>query len=243
MILTAPTGSYLTVLPKGPLDPISIIYTISSGPPPRDTSSYQQIPEGIKDQKHSSRHFSDAIRRATVGDLVYTTKLSSPVKVNNGSKLFGYGQILEFVDETPVVVATAFSSSLTTKHNNSYVDLASLGLDDEEQHNLAEEAVITQRELLNKIGDLQKRQSSLAIDMIDLQGQINEATKVILGLETILSINGTGNDRIYIVYNKVKSKLTNLTEILTATTVAYNIIPDQISMIRDSLTALTTLVK
>lgn len=242
MIVTAPSGSYLTVLPKDHLDPTSVIYTISAGPPPRDQSPYQKIPNGIKDMRRPVREFTDQTRRGTLGDLVYTTKMANPVKALNGAKLFGYGEILDFVDEAPVVItSTAVSDNITTKHNSNYVDLFNLGLDATEQTDLANEATIAQHQLLLQIGDLQKQRSSLEIDISGLQGQINEATKIVVGLNAVL-IAAPGS-KMVATRDKVQTKVDSLKDKLIQVSAAYNKIPDQINILRSSLGALTDLVK
>ena len=241
MILQAPTGSYLPILSKGPLDPISIIYTVSAGPPPRSTAPVLKIPDGVRDQLKYARLFTDKERRATIGDLVFVTKTTNPVKVHGGSRPYGYGQILEFIEDEPEnpITAVPVSDSVVTKHNNSYLDIANLGLTAEDQEELAAEALATQRSILDQISELQKRRSSLEIDISDLQSQINEATKALAGLRTILNSGG----RVQKMVEKVNIKLLGLNAQLESISIEYNSVPDKITTLYDNLVTLTDLVK
>lgn len=240
MILQAPTGSYLSLLPKGPDDPTSVIYTISAGPPPRSIGAFQKIPTGIMIMPRPKRQFTDAMRRAVLGDLVYTTKTANPVKATGGSKLFSYGQVLDFTDVQPdSLILTQVSDQVATKHNNNYIDNTALGLDDDDQQLMADQAVAAQRVILDQIADLQKQRMSLGVDITSLQGQINDATKIINGLNAIATSGGS----VTTIQSKINVKINTLNTLLTNATNAYNLIPDQIEALRNSLTTLTDLVK
>jgi hypothetical protein len=239
MILLAPTGLYESILPTSPSDPTSVVYTISGNQPPRDESVYQRLPPGVQLYRRGPLLFSQAVRRAVIGDLVYTSKTASPTKATTGSQLFAYGQVLDFTDDVSDTAAAGTTDTITTKHNSNYIDLSVLGLDDSDQDVIASLAVVAQQSILDQIGALQKLLNTLAADIVGLQGQINEATKVYSGLTTIAK-TGTSIGQLG---SRVQATLNSLNSQLSAATTQYNAIPEQISALRDSLANLTSLVK
>ena len=177
------------------------------------------------------------------------------MKVVGGWQLYGVGQIFDFSavssesgsgsgsessSESPIdIVSTPVSNNITTKHNNSYLDIGSLGLDLADQQELAIAAQQAQQDLLGQVGILQEQRLALGADIVTLQGQINEAKRALNGINAIAT---TGID-VIAVQQKISDLLLSLNKQLIIATTAYNLIPDQIMSLRNRLTNLTDLVK
>lgn len=242
MILRAPTGSYLSVLPKGPEDPASVIYTISNNDPPRSSADFLKIPDGIKKKLRDSRIFSKFERRLNLGDLVFTTKSSSQAKVTGGTKIFSYGQVLDFNTAEPTTInAVPAARTITTKHNSNYVDKSSLGLAASEVETLDDEAIVAQDLILGTIETLQKRRLVVEADIINLQKSISEVKKVIGGVDAII-LTGSTPDMVQIKNKLIAKQLVSQAQ-LEAAILELESIPASIKIQLDALNALTELVK
>lgn len=243
MIITAPTGSYKTQLPQDPLDPTSVIYTISSGLPERIDASFLRIPNGIRKKPREDRLFSLGERRRHLGDLVYVSKTTSPVRAADGSKPYSIGQILDFTTdlETPTIIPNPVGDEITTRHNSNYIDQARLGLSDSERLAIDTGAVAAQRKILDQVDTLQKRRSSLELDIANSKRIINEADKVISGLDTILSVDQSSD--MVPVRIKLVAKRDMERDRMNSAIAELNEIPGRIRTLRDNLLALVELVK
>lgn len=239
MILLAATGQYKTLLPKGPEDPASVVYTISAIDPPRTDGPYLKIPDGILYQQKAERLFTSERRRQSLGSLVFTTKVASPVKAKNSSRLIACGQVIDFTDEE-LALAVAFSSdTIIAKHNNDYINIESIGLTEDESDEIAVQARIAQRSVLDSIEELQKELHLLEVDINNIQAKINESTKVLNGLTIIDNISHTMGATIL----KIQDSINLLNSELTVATSRYSQIPSLIEQKKAELLTLVNLVK
>ena len=239
MILLAATGQYKTLLPKGPEDPTSVVFTISANEPPRTDGPYLKIPDGILFQQKSDRLFTSERRRQSLGDLVFTTKVASPVKAKNSSRLMACGQLIDFTDAELIIAATFPSDTVISKHNNDYINIESVGLTTDESDEIAIQARAAQRAILDSIEELQKELHQLEVDINNIQAKINESTKVLNGLLIIDSVNHTMGATI----SKLQANIGVLNSELTVATSRYVQIPSLVEQKKAELLTLVDLVK
>ena len=242
MILYAPTGLYRSELPVKPTDDTSIIYTISAGLPPRVILSFSKIPNGIRNQQHTQRLYSTQMRRQYLGDLIYTSKTNNPITISDADNLVSVGQVFDFTaNDQPVASLDPVGDSITTKHNNDYIDEARLGLSDIDSTNLASSATNAQRQILDMIDIIQNRKQTLEVEIQNYQKTINEASKVIAGLNIILNISPS--DSCKNMLDRIMQTQQMASDSMNAAITELNTIPDQISALRDNLVSLANLVK
>lgn len=242
MIIKAPTGAYNTVLPKNPEDPTSIIYTISNMDPPRSNLQFTIIPNGVKYELRAPRQLTQVTRRKVMGDLVLTTKDASPTKALDGTKLFSFGQVLDFEAQvTNTILPRMVGDTISTRHNANYVDNSKLGIDNDEKLNIDATALNAQKIILNDIDALHKSRTTLEADIAEYQRTINEINRVIIGLDAILAL---GDDaEIMKTRTKLDARRKSDQNKLNRAVSQLNKIPAQIQIKRDALLALAELVK
>ena len=240
MIITGPTGSYATVLPKSPSDPTSVVYTISSGIPPRPELHFIQLPTGLERMQRDGRVIPDNVRRDSLGALVFVSKDNQPGQVPTGNQLFFFGQVVEFSDIEQTAV-NVVNSSIETEHNQYYANLDSVGLSSDEFSGISEDAVAAQKQILAELEGLQKQKSDLEVDIVSQQKIISEASKVLSGLEVILYTD-PNNQKITNAIAEVQAKQQLAESELVALVDALNAIPDAVHQKHDQLRALAALI-
>lgn len=243
MILRAPTGSYRTVLPKGPEDPTSVVYSISAQDPPRSSQFFIGIPDGIRRRIRDERNFTTEQRRKRMGDLIFTTKSASPFRTLEGARLYSYGQVTSF-ETGPATVSIAPTNKIEkieTKHNNNYIDPVLVDLDSSEQLKVETDAIAAQRKILDDIERLQKSRAETESAITNYQKVLAEIVKVLKGLNAIIAADPESD--VTAVRSKLLTKQKDTQDKLAAAVDRYNSIGPQITRKRDGLLALSELVK
>jgi len=240
MIINYPTGSYVTVLPQDPDESTSVVYTVSDTDPPRLPLNTSQIPTGIEARARSPRTMSDAVRRANLGELIFTIKNNQPADTVVGGQLFYVGEVLEFTNETTNSVGT-INSAIETQHDLLRVGPENIGLNNDELLNIEANAVAVQTQTLLELEGLQKRKDDLEVDIISQQKIINEANRVISGLDIILD-KDPGNIGIQNAKAQVEQSKNTAQETIDNDIVELNTLPDSIRAKHDELRSLATLI-
>jgi len=240
MIINYPTGSYNTVLPARPSDSESVVYTISSTKPPRTSLNVIQIPMGIVAKQHVKRDLPDTLRRSNLGVLALTTKENRPGVTGTGNQLFYAGQILEFTDSSAVEIAN-INSSLETEHDQHYIDPDSVGLEQSELDDVSANAFVVQRQILSELEALQKRKDDLEAEVVTQQKVLNEANRVIAGVDVILE-NDPDNQEMKNVKARMQAVVTTATAAIDEIVAELNTLPAAIRVKHNSLRSLATLI-
>lgn len=240
MIITHPTGSYDTVLPTVPSDSTSVVYTISDTTPPRFNLNFTQIPFGIQDKQFPARTLPDAMRRDNLGALVFTTKDNKPGIIETGNQLFYAGQVIEFSD-SEVVAITDINSAIQTSHDQQYTDPSSVGLNSDEMDDITASAIAAQKQILLDLGTLQKRKDDLQVDMVSQQKIINEANRIIGGLDAILAVDPTKQE-IIDIRAQLQVEQQAAQAAINADIVELNTMPAAVGAKHDQLRALAVLI-
>lgn len=240
MIISRPTGLYSSILPKGPDDPTSVVYTISYDEPPRSTLAFTHIPTGVEMRPRPERPLDPSIRRVNRGQLVFTTKDNKPTKVQEGNSLFYVGQILGF-DQVVAQDIITVNSAIDTEHDQYYVNGDDIGLDAESMNAVSQGAEEAQKVILADLQVLQKQQDDLQVVIVTQQKIINEANRVIEGLDVILATS-PDNEPIKAAKAKAQQALETAQATSDAAVTELNTLPTLIKEKHDQLRALATLI-
>ena len=239
MILNHPTGSYIDILPDDPEDSTSIVYTVSSNDPPRSSLDALQVPTGITNKPRNPRTNTDEMRRESVGALALVSKKDRAGLTGSGNQLFYVGQVLAFTTSTTTAIED-INSDVDVPHDRHYIDAASVGLTDTELDMISVDATEAQSIVLAELETLQKRKNNLNVELVNQQKIINEADRVISGLDTILS-QGTDSELQQIRTRMVERKNAAETEINEITT-ELDAMPEAIRTKHDELRSLSTII-
>ena len=242
MILNGPTGLWRTVLPTEPNDAGSVVYTISSIDPPRSELLFLKIPAGIEQKQRPIKSFTLRERRLALGDLIFVLSIANASKAASSMPAFKIGEVLEFENSTsediePMLVGR----QIETQHDIYRIDNDLMGITNEQDDTISDEAGIAQTILLNEIRELRIRYSDFEIDIKEQQKVINERNKVINGLDAILSINADA--QIAAIKIIQQENLVNDRSNLDALIESLNIIPNQIGAKVDELNNLSVFIK
>lgn len=189
MIIRYPTGQYQDAgqLPKSPSDPANVTFTISNEPPKRPNDLVLQLPVSEEDHKRSPLVYSDPVRRANYGELVFTVVQSNRTFVGSNRKLFDIGEYLDFSDEPTIPVdQPSIPLIVDLQHNTNQLDLADSGLSDTEIASVTAQSTEKKKELENSLAGIQAQILSEQAEIGENQKSINEVRKVIAAVQQIL---------------------------------------------------------
>lgn len=164
-----------------PSDSGNITFTISSEDPRRSQQTFLRLPPAEELRRREARVFSDQERRLASDDLIYSFSTGNVDRSGSSMKLFEIGQILEFEDSdiTEEVGLDVGPIFIDIQHNTNILDLAKLGLSNDEIEFIVEEASLQQKELETAYTNLQIDIAKFESDIVEIQKQINETNKVI----------------------------------------------------------------
>ena len=190
MIIRFPTGLYKSVLPvDGKAG--NVTYTISIQDPPKTNVRITQIPPGEELQPAPDKIFDDATRRAQFGELIYTIAENSRSIPGSNTKQFELGEILEFEENPPTQEIQPLESptSLEIRHDTNVLDLASLGLSNEEIDELVAGSEQKQAELEKEFNSKNTEAKNLDTAITENQKKINETNKAIKATREVFDIS------------------------------------------------------
>jgi len=179
------------------------------------------------------------IIRQNMGALVYTVKATNNAVTQSGNQSFYPGQIIEF-SETIAATVVPMDSAVETQHDQHYIDPASVGLDQSSMDEVAHKASEAQKMVLVTLDGYQTQQTTYKADIVSQQKIINEANRIISGIDSILLVSPDEN------MQRIKTQM----EIKVAeaqTTIDNDIMQlDNLNVLiqgaRDQLTALAVLI-
>jgi hypothetical protein len=172
-------------LPKGPSDPGNITFTISNNDPSKIQGNFIIYPVAEKLRKRPPKTYDRERRRVSLGDLVYTITKGGVSSIGRSTKLFEVGQSLEFDDETIEANFNTPPNQLELQHNTNLLDLAGLGLTDDEINQLTNNAASFKENLEKRITVLQNNIANNQSEIIELQKTINESNKALDALNAL----------------------------------------------------------
>lgn len=243
MIINRPTGTYRDVLPKFPEDSTSVVFTISNTTPPRSLPlGFTQIPDAIKLSEKPVRIHDEKLRRANLGQLVFVSKTMDNSKVSTGNQLYYPGQVFDFVETQEDQSIVLVDSGIETQHDQYVPDNNSVGVSDEEMSVINDNAVEAQRVTLDGLNSLQLQLNDTNADIVTQQKTINEANRIIDGLQTIL-ISDPDDEDIQQSLETVNAKLIEATAELASLVEVRNSLPAKIRDKQDELRALARLIQ
>ena len=240
MIIKYPTALYESVLPQKPSDSESVVYTISDTIPPRSTIDCEVISSGISNRPKMPSSVTDAIRRSNLGQLIFITKNNTSSSTQSGSKLFYSGQVLDFSTAIGTAIVPT-NTDLETEHDLCSVDGVAIGLDNVAMSNVSDSALQAQTAVIIILGQLQKQYDVLESQIVTQQGIINEASRVLNGLNVIAAISPDSSTAAII--DQVLATQKTARDTLAAVTTELNALPAQIQQCKDELAALAILVQ
>jgi hypothetical protein len=240
MIIDYPTGSYNTVLPQNPSDSASVVYTISDSVPPRSSLNFIQLPTGIRNMQRDTRTLPSSIRRSNLGNLATITKDNKPEQIGVGNQLFYATQVIDFGDLVEISV-TDINSDLETQHDQHYINPVSVGLDESDMGDVIANALVSQQRILEELEILQKRKWDLQVNIVSQQRIMNEAAKVLSGLDAIIS-NDPDNQEMVSIKTSVTARQQAAAEAIEIYTAELNTIPADVRSKHDQLRALAVLI-
>ncbi len=240
MILVRPTGLYSSVLPMTPEDDVSVVFTISNTLPPRSPLLFTQIVDGVRRKAKGDRVHDRDLRRMNLGELVFINKSTDKAKISVGNQLFSPGQVFDFEEQSETDPVVLVSPDIETVHNQHYVDEAALGISNDDTNEINENALDAQRKVLDELKVLQNRLEELNTDIVSQQKIINDANRVIDGLDAILANDQDEN------IEKIKSGVVDKREQAEATLNELlqerNELPDMVAQKQDQLRSLANLI-
>lgn len=188
MIIRFPTGQYKDAgqLPTSPSDPTNVTFTISNDDPRRPADVFLQLPISEEEHQRSPLIYSDAVRRASYGELVFTVVQSNRTAAGSNTKLFATGEFLDFSDETTIPIdQPSIPLQVDLQHNTNILALGDTGLTDEEIASITAQSTARKKALENSLAGIQAQILSAQATVVENQKDINETRKVIAAVQQI----------------------------------------------------------
>jgi hypothetical protein len=178
VIITFPTALYKTVLPPfGGTG--NVTWLISSTDPPRSMEPLQRVPDAELIREKDPDPYTPRQHRQAAGGLVFSSTTAGQSTSGTGMQQFEIGQVLQFETETlPTVTATPVPQTVELQHDLNLLDLADVGLTEEEAALLTTQSEDAKQGLEDEIAGLQVQIADVSVAIGENQKRINEARKV-----------------------------------------------------------------
>lgn len=205
MIIKYPTGFYRDVLPQNPEDVGNVTFTISNSPPPRTNLVYPKISVGLVNRKRQVEVISIDERRQELGSLIFTISSAQRSDIGSNSRQYELGEVLEFTDnQGPAAEPMLVSSVTEIRHDTNVLDYAQMGLSDDEQNAIARSALNAQTTLTARLNELKQLRADSDVEINSIQKSINELTRTITALESVVA--STQDQSVIALIEKLKVK-------------------------------------
>jgi hypothetical protein len=182
MILQAPTGLYVQLLPDSPTDSESVTYTCSKPLTPRPELLYPQIPNSLLLNVFRYGSLTESLKASR--SLVATAAGAAVGSAALEQPLFAPGDVLEFTDQ-PGQAVIQEQADLTVRHDLFVIDLATAGIEDD---GLTDEIKTIYAEQMGQYVLLQQQYADVQVEIDTLQRQLNETRKVLGTLAAALTV-------------------------------------------------------
>lgn len=228
MRIKYPTAFYSSVIPSKPQQAGDVTFTISSTEPPRPKNASIKIPEGL-----APKIPRQVIARSNFGELVFTISNANKSVLNNATKPYFVGDVLEFNQTATVLpVTNAPTSLLEIRHDLNRIDYSALGLSVEEVELLNKESDSAQSELRTNLAIKQKQYDDIISNISNLQIVLNETRKAITATNIIYEQSGSESIKEIIVKLEIKlaetsAQIDTLTEQSASVSAEVNALVDQ----------------
>lgn len=194
MIITFPTGSYRSILPKKPDDSGNITFTISNNLPPRVNLVFLQVPPSIRQRTRPQLILTEEERRAAVSQLAFSVLRSTNDQTASGKKQFESGQILEFEEVEEIIAEPMLVGPVNEiRHDTNLFDLSVFNVSDTEEKIIAEQANTVFQILTEQLNEIKMLRSNTELQIADNQKSFNELNKTLNSLIVVQS-NITSTD-------------------------------------------------
>lgn len=185
MIINFPTGLYSNSIKTSD----NVTFVISGLPPRISELFLLQLPNGVALQKRNDRHFTDSQRRVLGTSFITKTFLSGvDDSLTSGKQRVEPGQVLEFEEDQITVEPFSVANVNVIKHDTNKLDKDSLDLDS----TVIDKAFDAFKEYSNRLNSLKTQRDKIDSDIRSNQKSINETTKAINSLNSI--IDAVGDD-------------------------------------------------
>lgn len=191
MIIRFPTGLYADAgqLPVNPADAGNVTYTISNDAPKRPVDSTLQLPLAEELKLRAPLAYSDKVRRAQLGPLIYTYVNANQTIPASNRKMFEVGQFLDFNSEAiDLPEQTPIPSVVLIQHNQNLLDLQDAGLSDAQSNSLIDLSTTKKKALEDQLATIKNDIANQKIDISENQKQLNEVIKIISAVRVVLDI-------------------------------------------------------
>jgi hypothetical protein len=243
MIVYFPTAYYETELPKGPSDAGNVTWTCSSLPPPRSTLFVDQITAMLATRLSlPPRVPGDLARRPTRGDLVFITGAADASLALYGAKQYEAGQILDFVNGTPLQLDPQLVASATEmRQDTNYLDLSKLGFSAAESAVIMVQADAMTRALLDQLNLYRQQRADVETQLSNSQLTLNEAQKAQQAIAVILEVSPSQG--MQDAYDRVTTQIASITAQQQALVTQGNTLAAQSQATQDDLLTASQLVR
>lgn len=200
MQIKYPTAFYRSVIPAKPQQAGNVTFIISSTEPPRPKNASIKVPNGLAPQIPRK-----PISRTNFGELVFTISDANRTILNNSTKQYVLGDVLEF--QTAGInssVAEAPTTLLEIRHDLTRIDYRSLGLSDDDINTLSSESNSVQEQIRSTLAIKQKQYDDIITNISNLQTILNETQKALSATNIIY--NQTLSSSIKDIIDKLQIK-------------------------------------
>lgn len=198
MIVNAPTGLYAATgqIPTLPEESGNISFTVSSESPIRSSERITQLPTFEQSRKRTGVRTGLQYRSTSaVGDLLFTDTIANRFDPGSNRKTFNIGESLAFDTETNNQnLTTPAPQLLNLRFNTNVLDLADLGLTEEEIQSVFEDAAIANEQLLEDYLLLRSQIEDIKTQIKENQKRLNETNKAIRAISELVSIDPSNED-------------------------------------------------
>lgn len=177
MIIRFPTALYESILPETPVYGGNVTYTISMEDPPRIFQTTIRLPPAVERREKSDRIIDDDTRRIQLGERVFTISRTRKSVTGSSKKQFEVGQILIFGRDVDPDVNPMLVGDLDLRHDTNLLDLAGLGLTEEDIINVNSSAMARLKELQADLSRYTKQRSDTEIAINENKKTQNETRK------------------------------------------------------------------
>lgn len=177
MIINYPTGLYDEY---GDLDNVpNVTWYISNNPPPEDNNITIKVPVAEEIRPAPDKIFDGQTRRLSFGDLVYTINEASNTVPQSATKAYSEGDIIEFSDDDRPDLDMPRSNNVQFRHDLNQLDLASVGLNDDEVDDFNLSVYNKKKELEEQFLEIRTTINNIEIKIPETQKKLNESVKAL----------------------------------------------------------------
>lgn len=228
MIINAPTGLYIPILPTGPSDPGNITFTISNNDPPRSGTTFIRLPPSEEFKPAPARVFTKLEKRQYYDKLIFNITTSGPSKSGSGNPQFEIGEVLDFTDEDNTNTDNYELGNITLQQDTKVPNYSVAGISQDEYN-----AIVLASEKKIEELTLEIRQISTELkdngSLISLnQSSINQST--LLYENTVVVLGDSSS-----IATKIKNNITALQKSKDELLQTRNSLQNQLDSLRTEL--------